>query len=201
MIENIKGLIEKKTSAFVVMDVNGIGIKILMSINGLEALPPKGNDALILTYLHVREDMLDLYGFVTERERHTFMQLINISGIGPKLALTILSGINPDKLKDRIVAGDVASLTSVPGVGAKTAKRIIIELKEKFIKIDDEDSLGFKDELIGESILFRDTLNALTSLGYKSRYARKVLDDLDNNGELRGELESVIKKALSQLVS
>ena len=201
MIENIKGLIEKKTSAFVVMDVNGIGIKILMSINGLEALPPKGNDALILTYLHVREDMLDLYGFVTERERHTFMQLINISGIGPKLALTILSGINPDKLKDRIVAGDVSSLTSVPGVGAKTAKRIIIELKEKFIKIDDEDSLGFKDELIGESILFRDTLNALTSLGYKSRYARKVLDDLDNNGELRGELESVIKKALSQLVS
>jgi len=201
MIENIKGLIEKKTPAFVVIDVNGIGIKILMSINGLEAVPPKGNDALILTYLHVREDILDLYGFVTERERHTFMQLINISGIGPKLALTILSGINPDQLKDRIVAGDVASLTSVPGVGAKTAKRIIIELKEKFIKIDDEDSLGFKDEDTDESILFRDTLNALTSLGYKSRYARKVLKDLDNNGELRGELESVIKKALSQLVS
>ena len=201
MIENIKGIIEKKTPAFVVMDVNGIGMKILMSINGLESLPPKGNDALILTYLHVREDMLDLYGFVTERERHTFMQLINISGIGPKLALTILSGINPDQLKDRIVAGDVASLTSVPGVGAKTAKRIIIELKEKFIKIDDEDSLGFKDEHTGESILLRDTLNALTSLGYKSRYARKVLEDLDKNGELRGELESVIKKALSQLVS
>jgi len=201
MIENIKGIIEKKTPAFVVMDVNGIGIKILMSINGLEAVPQKGNDALILTYLHVREDMLDLYGFASERERHTFMQLINISGIGPKLALTILSGINPDKLKDRIVAGDVASLTSVPGVGAKTAKRMIIELKEKFIQIDDEDSLGFKDEHTGESILFRDTLNALTSLGYKSRYARKVLDDLDKNGELRGELESVIKKALSQLVS
>ena len=82
MIENIKGIIEKKTPAFVVMDVNGIGIKILMSINGLEAVPQKGNDALILTYLHVREDMLDLYGFASERERHTFMQLINISGIG-----------------------------------------------------------------------------------------------------------------------
>ena len=200
MIENIKGIIEKKTPAFVVMDVNGIGIKILMSINGMEAVQPKGSDALILTYLHVREDLLDLYGFVTERERHTFMQLINISGIGPKLALTILSGINPDKLKDRVVAGDVASLTSVPGVGAKTAKRIIVELKEKFVKMD-EDSLGFKDEHTGGSILFRDTLNALTSLGYKSRYARKVLEDLDKNGELRGELESVIKKALSQLVS
>ena len=128
------------------------------------------------------------------------MQLINISGIGPKLALTILSGINPDKLKDRVVAGDVASLTSVPGVGAKTAKRIIVELKEKFVKMD-EDSLGFEDEDTGESILFRDALNALISLGYKSRYARKVLQDLDKNGELRGELESVIKKALSQLVS
>jgi Holliday junction DNA helicase RuvA len=91
-------------------------------------------------------------------------------------------------------------LTSVPGVGAKTAKRIIVELKEKFVKMD-EDSLGFEDEDTGESILFRDALNALISLGYKSRYARKVLQDLDKNGELRGELESVIKKALSQLVS
>ena len=200
MIENIKGIVEKKTPAYVVMNANGIGIKISMSINGLEAVPPKGNDAVILTYLHVREDMLDLYGFATERERHTFMQLINISGIGPKLALTILSGINPDKLKDRVVAGDVASLTSVPGVGAKTAKRIIVELKEKFVEMD-EDSLGFEDEDTGESILFRDALNALISLGYKSRYARKVLQDLDKNGELRGELESVIKKALSQLVS
>ena len=200
MIENIKGIVEKKTPAFVVMNANGIGIKISMSINGLEAVPPKGNDAIILTYLHVREDMLDLYGFATERERHTFMQLINISGIGPKLALTILSGINPDKLKDRVVAGDVASLTSVPGVGAKTAKRIIVELKEKFVKMD-EDSLGFEEEDTVESILFRDALNALISLGYKSRYARKVLQDLDKNGELRGELESVIKKALSQLVS
>jgi len=200
MIENIKGIVEKKTPAYVVMNANGIGIKISMSINGLEAVPPKGNDAVILTYLHVREDMLDLYGFATERERHTFMQLINISGIGPKLALTILSGINPDKLKDRVVAGDVASLTSVPGVGAKTAKRIIVELKEKFVKMD-EDSLGFEEEDTVESILFRDALNALISLGYKSRYARKVLQDLDKNGELRGELESVIKKALSQLVS
>ena len=200
MIENIKGIVEKKTPAYVVMNANGIGIKISMSINGLEAVPPKGNDAVILTYLHVREDMLDLYGFATERERHTFMQLINISGIGPKLALTILSGINPDKLKDRVVAGDVASLTSVPGVGAKTAKRIIVELKEKFVKMD-EDSLGFEDEDTGGSILFRDALNALISLGYKSRYARKVLQDLDKNGELRGGLESVIKKALSQLVS
>ena len=200
MIENIKGIVEKKTPAYVVMNAKGIGIKISMSINGLEAVPPKGNAAVILTYLHVREDMLDLYGFATERERHTFMQLINISGIGPKLALTILSGINPDKLKDRVVAGDVASLTSVPGVGAKTAKRIIVELKEKFVKMD-EDSLGFEEEDTGESILFRDALNALISLGYKSRYARKVLQDLDKNGELRGELESVIKKALSQLVS
>ena len=200
MIENIKGIVEKKTPAYVVMNANGIGIKISMSIIALEAVPPKGNDAVILTYLHVREDMLDLYGFATERERHTFMQLINISGIGPKLALTILSGINPDKLKDRVVAGDVASLSSVPGVCAKTAKRIIVELKEKFVKMD-EDSLGFEDEDISESILFRDALNALISLGYKSRYARKVLQDLDKNGELSGELESVIKKALSQLVS
>ena len=200
MIENLTGIIDKKTPSFIVIDIGGIGMKISMSINSIETLPATGNETTILTYLHVREDILDLYGFSTERERNTFIQLINISGIGPKLALTILSGINPDQLKDRVVAGDVSSLISVPGVGAKTAKRIIIELKEKFIKID-EGSLGFDEGGSDESILFRDALNALIALGYKSRDANRVLKELDKNQELTGELEGVIKKALSKIIS
>ena len=118
---------------------------------------------------------------------------------GP-LALTILSGIEPSRLKDRVIAGDVVALTSVPGVGAKTAKRIIVELKEKFMKTSD-DSLGFEEG--GESVsqLFKDVVNALISLGYKPSHAKKACTDLEKNGELSGELESVIKKALKQLMS
>ena len=125
MIENIKGCIQKKTHKQVVVNVNGIGMSVLMSLNGIESLPDIGKDAVILTYLHVREDVLDLYGFTTNEERGTFKSLININGIGPKLAVTILSGTNPELLKQRIIDGDVKSLTAIPGVGAKTAKRII----------------------------------------------------------------------------
>jgi Holliday junction DNA helicase RuvA len=200
MIDQLHGLVEKKTATHAVIFVNGIGYKVMMSINGLESLPAKGGDAIVLTYLHVREDILNLYGFVDEKERNVFHLLTSISGIGPKLALTILSGIEPSRLKDRVIAGDVVALTSVPGVGPKTAKRIIVELKEKFIKTDD-DSLGFDEgEGLGTQI-FRDVVIALTSLGYKPNHAKKACSELEKNGELTGELESVIKKALKQLMS
>ncbi len=200
MIDQLHGLVEKKTATHAVIFVNGIGYKVMMSINGLESLPAKGGDAIVLTYLHVREDILNLYGFVDEKERNVFHLLTSISGIGPKLALTILSGIEPSRLKDRVIAGDVVALTSVPGVGPKTAKRIIVELKEKFIKTDN-DSLGFDDgEGLGTQI-FRDVVIALTSLGYKPNHAKKACSELEKNGELTGELESVIKKALKQLMS
>ena len=137
MIDQLKGTVQEKTHTHAVIIVNGVGYKVMMSINGLESLSKDGSDVHVLTYLHVREDMMDLYGFADRKERNTFHLLISISGIGPKLALTILSGIDPSKLKDRIIAGDVTALTAVPGVGAKTAKRIIVELKEKFIKTDD----------------------------------------------------------------
>ena len=145
MIERVKGLIEKKGSNSVILVVNGIGLEINMSINALESLPPVGKEIQVLTFLNVREDLLELYGFVNRLERKTFLLLISISGIGPKLALTILSGISTDNLKNSIIAGDVPSLTRIPGVGSKTAKRIIIELKEKFITID-RDQLGIAEE-------------------------------------------------------
>jgi len=200
MIDQLKGTVQEKTHTHAVIIVNGMGYKVMMSINGLESLPREGSDVHVLTYLHVREDMMNLYGFADRKERNTFQLLISISGIGPKLALTILSGIDPSKLKDRIVAGDVTALTAVPGVGAKTAKRIIVELKEKFIKTDDS-SLGFDDGGGHHSQLFTDAVNALISLGYKSNYAKKACTELEKTGELEGELESVIKKALKQLMA
>ena len=199
MIERVKGLIEKKDSNSMILVVNGIGLKINMSINALELLPPIGKEIQILTFLNVREDLLELYGFVNRLERQTFLLLISISGIGPKLAITILSGISTDNLKNSIIAGDVPSLTRIPGVGSKTAKRIIIELKEKFITID-TDQLGIAEEKQISS-LFRDVINALLSLGYKENHAKKVCSELEKDGLMQGELEKVIKLALGKLMS
>ena len=199
MIDQIHGMILKKTPNYAVLEAGGVGLKVLSTINTLEAMPAKGKKTLLLTYLHVRDDVLDLYGFQTSRERETFLQLIGISGIGPKLALTILSGISPNKLRNRVIEGDVAAMTAVPGVGAKTAKRIIVELKEKFTKADN-DSLGFEELDQTISGLYRDALNALTALGYKHKHSNHALDKIKQSGELKGELESVIKKALQHLM-
>ena len=199
MIDQIHGMILKKTPNYAVLETGGVGLKVLSTINTLEAMPAKGKKTLLLTYLHVRDDVLDLYGFQTSKERETFLQLIGISGIGPKLALTILSGISPDKLRNRVIEGDVAAMTAVPGVGPKTAKRIIVELKEKFTKADN-DSLGFEELDQTVSGLYRDALNALTALGYKHKHSNQALDKIKRSGELKGELESVIKKALQHLM-
>tara|TARA_B100001765_G_scaffold52139_1_gene30709 strand:- start:631 stop:1233 length:603 start_codon:yes stop_codon:yes gene_type:complete len=199
MIDQIHGMILKKTPNYAVLETGGVGLKVLSTINTLEAMPAKGKKTLLLTYLHVRDDVLDLYGFQTSRERETFLQLIGISGIGPKLALTILSGISPNKLRNRVIEGDVAAMTAIPGVGAKTAKRIIVELKEKFTKADN-DSLGFEELDQTVSGLYRDALNALTALGYKHKHSNHALDKIKQSGELKGELESVIKKALQHLM-
>ena len=200
MIDQINGIILNKKESYAIIMVGGIGLKVNMSVYALETLPKQGDKVQISTYLHVREDILDLYGFSDVIERNTFHLLTSISGIGPKLALTILSGIEPRKLKDRVVNGDVAALTSVPGGGNKTAKRIIIELKEKFTKSDDI-SLGINDLDISKTKIFKDAVDALESLGYKKTHAINACKKLQKNNELVGELESVIKKALKILMS
>ncbi len=199
MIERVRGLIEKKDSNSAIVVVNGIGLKINMSINALESLPSIGKEIQVLTFLNVREDILELYGFANRIERETFLLLISINGIGPKLALTILSGVNTDNLKKSIIAGDVPSLTRIPGVGAKTAKRIIIELKEKFMAID-IDQLGIAEEKPISS-LFRDVINALLALGYRESHAKKVCSELEKDGLMKGKLEKVIKLALGKLTA
>ena len=125
MIDQVNGTLLNKKDSYAIIMVGGLGLRVNMSVYGLQTLPNEGGKVQISTYLHVREDILDLYGFSNVVERNTFHLLTSISGIGPKLALTILSGIQPNKLKDRVVNGDVAALTSVQGVGNKTAKRII----------------------------------------------------------------------------
>ena len=199
MIEQLKGVVENKNDSFLILSINGFGLKLLMSKNGIESMPYVGKEVLVLTYLHVKEDALDLFGFYSNRERVTFLLLISINGIGPKLALTILSGMSPSSLNNNIANEDVKSLTTIPGVGSKTANRIILELKDKVsFEADSQDlSIGNKED----KQLFSDSVNALISLGYKKNIAKDACYNLQKKGELNGAIEVVIKKALDTIMS
>ena len=196
MIYQVSGSLILKHKDFVVIKVDGFGIKVASTTNTINEI--KLNEEIQLyTYLHVREDALDLYGFNSMIEREIFLLLIGISGIGPKLGVTILSGILPDDLKEKVISGDIGALTAIPGVGTKTAKRIIIELKDKFIKIEDE-NLGFNDDL--KPKLYDDALNALSSLGYNSQQSKKALGQIFQGKDNQNHsIENIIKAALKHL--
>ena len=194
MIDQISGKIISINDNYVVLAVGGLGIKVNISANFASKLV---NEDLItlVTYLNVREDALDLYGFKNDSERNLFLMLISISGIGPKLAVSILSGVELEELKSNILSGDIKSLTSIPGVGAKTAKRIIIELKDKLSKTTTTE-LGFEDDFASK--ISKDVLSALVGLGYSESMATEVIKRI-NPANSDKSIESLIKEALKIL--
>ena len=194
MISQINGKLISLNEGFVIIELGGLGLKVNMSTSAIRNFKLNENISLV-THMHVREDALNLFGFINESEKKLFLMLISISGIGPKLGMTILSGIEPEKLKTCIISGDVKTLTSISGVGSKTAKRIIIELKDKFSKVDNE-NLGFNDEKDFE--IFNNILNALISLGYSEIESKKVIEKLDllNSDQNDKRIETLIKEAL-----
>ena len=194
MIDQISGKIISINDNYVVLGVGGLGIKVNISANFASKLV---NEDLItlVTYLNVREDALDLYGFKNDSERNLFLMLISISGIGPKLAVSILSGVELEELKSNILSGDIKSLTSISGVGAKTAKRIIIELKDKLSKTTTTE-LGFKDDFT--SRVSKDVLSALVGLGYSEGMATEVIKKI-NPSKSNKSIESLIKESLKIL--
>ena len=199
LINSINGVLFSKSPTEAIVDIGGIRFKIHITVATYEVLPKKGDYVDILTHLHVKEDILDLYGFKDGDERELFFNLNLISGIGPRSAMNILSGTNPMEFKSRIIDGDVKSLTVIPGIGAKTAKRIIVELKEKFeTDVIDKNDLGLVDN--GDNKIIKDAANALQSLGYKSNQVNKILKDLELSGELSGGLEEIIRKALAKII-
>ena len=197
MIDQLTGKLLSTCDSYIVIDIGGLGIKV--NIPKISSKNFKINEVMSFsTYLHVREDALDLYGFENESDRSLFLMLISISGIGPKLGLTIISGLAPEKLKMKIISGDVKALTSIPGVGAKTAKRIIIELKDKFSNIDSE-TLGFEDEI--DSKIYKDVVSALGVLGFKEAESKKAIKqlDLDKSSKSTQSIENLIREALKIL--
>ncbi len=192
MIGYLKGKIVSSKPTQIILDVNGVGYLVNISISTFEKISDK-NEVSLFIHTYVREDALSLYGFYTEAEKEMFGLLISISGIGPKVALSILSGISVDELQDAIQSENVSRLVSVPGVGRKTAERIVLELKGKVGFIESAASIkGIDYSIKQEAVL------ALNTLGYNQKVADKVVRDLISaNPSIT--LEELIKNSLKEL--
>lgn len=188
MIHYLKGILEYKSPAFIIVEVGGVGYEINIPLSSFDLLPPEGKEIKINTYLHWRENGLTLYGFVTQEERDFFGLLISISKIGPKSALRIVSRISPSEFKRAIRKGDLATLTHVPGIGGKTAQRLILELKER---VEEEEIVE-----PGKETITKDTLSALISLGYTRKEAEKAVKEALRSTEEGVDLAGLIREAL-----
>ncbi|MDD3715687.1 MAG: Holliday junction branch migration protein RuvA [Candidatus Marinimicrobia bacterium] len=195
MIAFLQGRIEVKKPNSLILNIQNVGMECLISLHTYEKLPAAGNSCKLLTYLHVREDLLQLYGFINEKEKEVFLKLISLSGIGPKQAINILSGIRYDHLTAYILNGDVAAVKRAPGVGEKTARRIILELKEK---ISDEEVSSISgipsDSPLSANVA--DALLALESLGYKRSAIQNIIAKFIKEDETIST-ETIIKRFLT----
>ena len=198
MVNSISGKLVFKDPTVANVEVGGFVFNISISLASYEKLPEVNDNISLLTHLHVKEDILELYGFADETERSLFLNLNKINGIGPRSAMNILSGTTPVEFKQKIIDGDVKSLTSIPGIGAKTAKRIIVELKEVFsVDSNLSDNLGVENKK--ENFVIRDAQSALKSLGYKENQISKAISQLQKDSNMPDKLEDVIRKILKEL--
>lgn len=198
LVNSIAGKLISKTPTLANVEIGGFVFNVKISLASFEKLPKINENITLLTHLHVKEDILELYGFVYETERSLFLNLNKINGIGPRSAMNILSGTSPAEFKQKIIDGDVKSLTSIPGIGAKTAKRIIIELKEVFTHdLDASEEIRFDDKK--ETSFARDATSALKSLGYKENQISKAISELQRRSGIPDKLEDVIREILKEL--
>lgn len=199
MIALLTGKIAHKSPDFIILDVNGVGYRVQIPFSTYYALPAEGGSVSLQIHTSVKEDAINLYGFRTQQEKEVFQLLIGVSGVGPKLANGILSNSEPSELADSLMRGDLARLSAIPGIGKKTAERLVLELKEKVKKLgitqsqtQDVAPAAAKQEIR------EDVLSALINLGYKEAVVQKAL------GEIRiaedATVESILKQALKILM-
>lgn len=199
MFAYVKGVLESINENYIVIDVNGIGYKIFMPNSGISKLPEIGEIVKVHTYYYVREDNISLYGFNTQEELKMFELLISVSGIGTKSALAILSEISPSSFALSVISGDVTALVKIPGIGNKTAQRMILELKDKLKTEQAITKNSIKNADIGYSNNqdnISEASSALQVLGYTKKEVDKVLSSNDFNGL---SIEEIIKEALKKL--
>ena len=197
MYSYIKGSLEIKSNGYVVIDNSGIGYKIFMSENAIEELGEIGEVVKVYTYYYVREDNISLFGFISNEELRMFELLISVSGVGAKSAINMLSAITPSNFALAIISNDISSLVKVPGIGAKSAQRIILELKDK---LKTEEAISKTDTKVKVAIKqnnnSEEAVAALQVLGYNKKEVEKALEKFDT-AEL--SVEDIIRKALAYL--
>jgi Holliday junction DNA helicase RuvA len=195
MISQIRGRLANKAPGEIIIDCNGVGYGIRVPLSTFYELPELEEEVLLQVYTHVREDALLLYGFLTHKEKELFCLLIGVSGVGPKLAINVLSGISAADLERALCEGDLLGLTRIPGIGRKTAERMLVELKDKVTSAGTATGGGLplKDGVV------KDALSALINLGYTRSIAEEAVHDVVRQQGHELSLEELLKESLRLL--
>ena len=195
MIAHLRGLLFSKQPGHVIVDAGGVGYEVIISIPTFTALPAEGAEVSLHVYTQVREDVLALYGFLDLKEKRLFERLITVSGVGPRLAVTILSGLSPERTVTAIRAQDHATLTHIPGVGKKLAERLVVELKDKL-----EDMAVAPAAVVSAGPAAEDVLSALTNLGYQRAAAQKAIEAVVVKDKSLGQDFDVLFRAALKVI-
>ncbi|SEM57547.1 Holliday junction DNA helicase subunit RuvA [Syntrophus gentianae] len=202
MIAKIQGKLIYKAVSVVIIDNHGIGYEILIPLSTYYELPEVGADVGLLIYTCFRQDAIQLVGFYTEKEKHLFKLMISIAGIGPRLAVNVLSGINSDELINAIAKNDLKRLLKVPGLGKKMAERVIMELRDKISEgkpKGQESDIEDRRELIDKGLIEEDAVSALINLGYKNQAAKDAIEKVMSEHRENKSLDVILKEALKRL--
>ncbi|MFL6467302.1 MAG: Holliday junction branch migration protein RuvA [Pyrinomonadaceae bacterium] len=201
MIAYLSGKLLEKSANSVIIDVGGVGYDVSIPLSTFYELGEVGDDVQLRIYTHVREDAIQLFGFSTERERDLYLKLISVQGVGAKSGITMLSGMNADEIIDAIRTDNLAKLTAIPGVGRKTAERLVIDLRDKVGELAATAVAGSDGAAVkpaGESDAFDDALSALVNLGYQRNAAEKAIQDIRRDGADQN-VQKILRAALQRL--
>lgn len=196
MIAHLRGRLISKNPNQAIVDCGGVGYDVTISVATFSELPPEGVEASLYVHTHVREDQIALFGFADTREKRLFEKLLSISGIGPKLAITILSGISAERLVVAIRGGDHGTLTKIPGIGKKTAERIVLEIKDKL----DDLAVPVSDGGVHHGPAADDALSALVNLGYPRPVAQKAIETaIERDAAAGADFETLFRAAMAAI--
>ncbi len=196
MFAYLRGQLEHIDENYIVIDVNGVGYKVYIAASIFDKLPQKHHEVKVFTYLHVKEDIMDLYGFIDREQQSMFELLISVSGVGPKAALAVLSTSSVTDFALAVVSSDTKTITKAPGIGKKIAQRIILELKDK---IKSEELMNVNDSAVYDAVPNHssEAVNALVALGYSTGEAARAVQAVQNKSN---DLEEIIKLALKHMM-
>lgn len=203
MIAYLSGKLLAKQATSLIVDVQGVGYEVTIPLSTFYELGDEGSDVALIIYTHVREDALQLFGFKTARERDLYLKLISVQGIGAKSGISMLSGMSADEIVTAIRTDNLARLTSIPGVGRKTAERLVIELRDKLnefssgLSVEERASAGVSTEISADDV-YEDALSALVNLGYQRNAAEKALKQAVKDGT-EMSVQKLLRKSLQLL--